>query len=221
MKCSAVIVAAGSGSRMGFDKLLAPVHGKPVLQWSLEAFLAASTIDRIAIVTPEARFSELQFGDDKEVLRVDGGDERFQSVINGLAALGSASPYVAVHDAARPAIRPATIDAVSNAAGEHRAAALAHPVTETLKRAGEDLLTRASVDREGLWVMETPQTFDYSLLQEAYEVVLRNGLPVTDDVSAVEAVGVSTRLVPNPAPNPKVTFPRDLTAVEALLAPST
>ena len=158
MSCAAIIVAAGHGHRMGFDKMLAPLGGRPVLQWSLDAFLQAGEIDTVVVVTSEERFAQLDPGTEKPVLRADGDRERFLSVMRGLDAIPSPTPsHVAVHDGARPLIQPAQIDEVIRASRDDGAAALAHRVTETLKKADDQGVTQRSVPREDLWIMETPR----------------------------------------------------------------
>lgn len=214
----AIIVAAGSSRRAGFDKLVAPLGEEPVLLHSIRAFVAAGCA-AVVVVCPETRWQCV--GLDKTtfgipVVRVDGGAERQDSVNAGLQALPADTRWVAVHDGARPLITPDGIRACLAAAQETGAAACAHPVVDTLKRAdhrGFSLPERVS--RDGLWGMETPQIFDISLLQRAYRCVAEQQLCVTDEVSAVEAVGVQTRLVQVGA-NIKITHPGDL-ALAALL----
>ena len=218
MSCAAIIVAAGHGHRMGFDKMLAPLGGRPVLQWSLDAFLQAGEIDTVVVVTSEERFAQLDPGTEKPVLRADGDRERFLSVMRGLDAIPSPTPsHVAVHDGARPLIQPAQIDEVIRASRDDGAAALAHRVTETLKKADDQGVTQRSVPREDLWIMETPQAFRFKILHRAYQVTESQRLGVTDDVSAVEAIGIPTKLIENSLPNPKITVPQDLTLAEAIM----
>jgi len=202
---------------MGFDKLSAPLLGKPVLQWALDAFLQTPEVGTIVVVAPESRFAVLAHDGSRTVLRVDGGSERFQSVAAGLAALAPVAGLVAVHDGARPCITPGQIGSCLAAARATGAAALAHRVAETLQAAGPDGLVRRAVDRRDLWAMETPQVFRHDILAEACRRVREDGLEVTDDVTAATAIGVATTLVENPFPNPKITFPRDLAVAEALL----
>ena len=217
MSCAAIIVAAGRGRRMGFDKLLAPLNGKPVLQWSLDAFLRADEISSIVVVTDEERFGRLDPGTSKPVLRVDGSRERFLSVVRGLDAIPEPPVYVAVHDGARPLILPGQIDQVVKATRDEGAAALARRVTETLKKSDENDFAHGSVPRERLWVMETPQAFRFKMLRRAYRVTESRRIGVTDDVSAAKAIGVATKLIENQRPNIKITVPRDLDLVEAML----
>jgi 2-C-methyl-D-erythritol 4-phosphate cytidylyltransferase len=124
---------------------------------------------------------------------------------------------VAVHDGARPLIHPSQISRCLAKARETGAAASARPVSETLKRADEAGRVCGSVDRSGLWIMETPQVFARPLLVQAYEAVLREGVLVTDEVSALERLGHPVWLVDNPTPNPKITWPPDLAVAERLL----
>ncbi len=212
-----IIVAAGRGRRMGFDKLLAPLCGKPVLQWSLDAFLEAQSIDRIVVVTDEERFAALELGTSKPVLRADGDRDRFLSVIRGLDAIPNPPTHVAVHDGARPLIQPAQIDQCLEVARAEGAAALARRVTETLKKADDNQFTQSAVERDELWIMETPQAFRFKMLRRAYSVAESRRLEVTDDVSAAAAIGVPSKLIENPLPNLKITVPQDLAVVEALM----
>ena len=217
MSCAAIIVAAGQGHRMGFDKMVALLGGKPVLQWSLDAFLQAKEVETVVVVTSEERFAQLNPGSEKPVLRVDGDCERFLSVMRGLDAISSPPDYVAVHDGARPLILPEQIDQVIRASRDEGAAALARRVTETLKKADDHGFTQCSVSRDQLWIMETPQSFRFKILQQAYQKTTSQHLDVTDDVSAAEAIGIHTKLIENPLPNLKITVAQDLTLAEAIL----
>ena len=214
----AVIVAAGSSRRAGFDKLAAPLAGVPVLRRSVDAFVAAGAA-AVVVVCPEARWVEtgLAAADfPVPVSRVDGGAERQDSVAAGLAALPAGTRMVAVHDGARPLITLQGIAACLAAAEETGAATCAHPVVDTLKRAdaaGKSLPEKVS--REHLWGMETPQIFRLELLLQAYQYVKEQALVVTDEVSAVEALGVPTQLVQGGA-NLKITLPGDLELAELI-----
>ncbi len=215
MRCAAIIVAAGSSRRMGFDKLAAEIRGVSVLRRSVDAFMAAAGISRVIVVAPEDRFLALGSDFPKPLLRADGGKERQNSVENGLALV--MEDLVAVHDGARPLVRPDAITACIAAASEFSAASLAREVTETIKRADPEGYARASVSRDLLWFMETPQIFRTDLLREAYAEVSKRELVVTDEVSALEAIGVPVKLVISPAPNLKITVPADIELAEALL----
>lgn len=214
----AVIVAAGSSRRAGFDKLAAPLAGVPVLRRSVDAFVSAGAA-AVVVVCPQSRWEETGLAAEDfsiPVTRVDGGAERQDSVAAGLAALPAGTRMVAVHDGARPLITPEGIAACLRAAEETGAATCAHPVVDTLKRAdAEGRALPEKVSRENLWGMETPQIFRLSLLQQAYEHVKTHGLVVTDEVSAVESLGVATRLVQG-GTNLKITLPGDLELAELI-----
>lgn len=215
--CSAILVAAGSSRRMGFDKLSAELRGIPVLRRTLEQFLAANSIESVIIVCPEERwkiFEGMAFT--KPVKRVDGGENRQDSVAVGLAEVSS--NYVAVHDGARPLISPNDINHCVSVAAIHQAATLARRVTETVKRADDEGFSAEAVSRENLWFMETPQVFGVALLREAYAAVSASGAVISDEVSALEQIGVRVRLVESKFPNFKITTPADLALAEALLA---
>lgn len=214
----AVIVAAGSSRRAGFDKLAAPLAGVPVLRRSVDAFVAAGCA-AVVVVCPESRWQEVGLGAAAfpiPVLRVDGGAERQNSVEAGLNALPAGTRYVAVHDGARPLITPQGIVACLAAAQQTGAAACAHPIVDTLKRADAAACSLPEkVSRDNLWGMETPQIFDLAMLRRAYACVAEQQLVVTDEVSAVEALGIATRLV-QVGPNLKITLPGDLELAELI-----
>ena len=199
---------------MGFDKLAAPLAGKPVLAHTLEAFLACEAITEIIIVCPPERFALLdETAFTKPVRRIDGGAARHLSVANGLAAVSPDAEFIAIHDAARPLVSQADILATIAAAKEHGAASLARRVTETLKRSDENTFTSVAVPRENLWFMETPQIFQADLIHAAYAHILESDIEVTDEASAIEAYGKKVKLVPSTSPNPKITTPADLDAI--------
>ncbi|MDP9098644.1 MAG: 2-C-methyl-D-erythritol 4-phosphate cytidylyltransferase [Verrucomicrobiota bacterium] len=220
---SAIIVAGGSSERMGFDKLLALLGDKPVLAHTIDAFERTDSVKEIIVVARPERVAEVQElvrqSDFKKVRRVvAGGKNRQDSVRHGLESLDSRADYVAVHDAARPLVMPEQIKRVLAAAREHEAAALAEPVTDTLKRAGENRLVTGGVSRDGLYAMQTPQIFARELLERAYANVAEKNLSVTDEASAVEHLGAKVVLVPNDEWNVKITYPRDLFLAQAALA---
>jgi 2-C-methyl-D-erythritol 4-phosphate cytidylyltransferase len=220
---SAIIVAAGSSQRMGFDKLLALLGDKPVLAHTIDTFERTDSVKEIILVARAERVAEFEKlvrqSDFKKVRRVvAGGKHRQDSVRVGLESLDASADYVAVHDAARPLVMPEQIERVLAVAREHGAAALAEPVTDTLKRADENRLVTGGVPRDGLYAMQTPQIFARELLERAYAGVATNNLTVTDEVSAVEHLGAKVVLVPNDEWNVKITYPRDLFLAQAALA---
>src|SRR5436305_4486369 len=227
---SAIIVAAGSSERMGFDKLFALVSGKPVIAHTIAAFERTDCIDEIILVGRADSLGELRkvVSEPTKVKQiVAGGAERSDSVRVGLDHLSSKSDFVAVHDAARPLVTPEKITRVFEVCRTSGgAAALAEPINDTLKRAdvdpfdsgsGQVLAVRESVDRSGIYAMQTPQVFARKLLEEAYQAVARKNVSVTDEVSAVELLGRKVMLVANHDFNFKITYPRDLPMAEFVL----
>ena len=220
---SAIIVAAGNSQRMGFDKLFALLNDKPVVAHTISAFENADCVGEIVVVGRGDRVGELeelvrQSAFRKVVQVIAGGEQRQDSVRQGLERIGDGAHYVAVHDAARPLITPEQIARVLSAAREHGAAALAEPVTDTLKRADENSLVTGGVSREGLFAMQTPQIFERDLLRAAYQTIQKKSLTVTDEVSAVEQHGGKVVLVSNDDWNVKITYPRDLLLAQSALA---
>jgi len=219
---TAIIVAAGDSRRMGFDKLFTVIAGKPVIAHTISAFERANSVNGIIVVAREDRHDEIKTmaGDEnfKKVRSViPGGEYRQDSVRAGLEHLDSATRWVAVHDAARPLVTPEQIECVFQQCANHAAAALAEPVNDTLKRADSNLLVSASVDRDQLYAMQTPQIFERQLIEEAYRAVYAENISVTDEVSAVERLGREVVLALNDDFNFKVTYPRDLPVAEFIL----
>ncbi|HJX97772.1 MAG TPA: 2-C-methyl-D-erythritol 4-phosphate cytidylyltransferase [Chthoniobacterales bacterium] len=217
---TAIIVAAGSSERMGFDKLFALVSGKPVIAHTIAAFENTKCVDEIILVGRADSLGELRklVGEPSKVKQiVEGGAERSDSVRAGLEHVDPKSDYVAVHDAARPMVTPEKIERVFEAAQKSGAATLAEPINDTLKRADADLAVKESVDRSGIYGMQTPQVFEKTLLEKAYDLVAKKKISVTDEVSAVELLGHKIVLVPNYDFNFKVTYPRDLPLAEFVL----
>jgi 2-C-methyl-D-erythritol 4-phosphate cytidylyltransferase len=219
---TAIIVAAGDSRRMGFDKLFAAIAGKPVIAHTISAFERANSVNEIIVVAREDRHDEIKTmaGDEnfKKVRSIiPGGKYRQDSVRAGLEHLDSATRWVAVHDAARPLVTPEQIERVFQQCANHAAAALAEAVNDTLKRADSNLLVSASVDRDQLYAMQTPQVFERQLIEEAYRAVYAENISVTDEVSAVERLGREVALVLNDDFNFKVTYPRDLPVAEFIL----
>ncbi|MEI6561506.1 MAG: 2-C-methyl-D-erythritol 4-phosphate cytidylyltransferase [Verrucomicrobiota bacterium] len=219
----AILVAAGSSRRMGFDKLTADLAGKPVAAHSLLAFEACASVQRIVVVTREERAAEFtalcrKYGISKLASVVPGGAERHLSVWNGIqAAQCKDGDYLAVHDAARPLITPAAIEACYAKARHHGASACAAPVTDTLKRANADGVVTGSVERDHLWAMQTPQIFEAGLLQRAYRKIMHANEVVTDEVSAIHHLGIAVVLTRIDEPNFKITHPRDLDLARLVL----
>lgn len=208
------------------DKLLAPLGGKSVFAWNLQAFQQANCIDTWIIVHRDAsqRSALSEFATAKlpeaDIRWAKGGSSRADSVRNGLAQLPADTTQVLIHDAARPLIRATGIQDVCTELKRHPAVVLAHPVVDTIKQLppgsqpANQALPLETLDRSRLWAMETPQGFERSLICRAYREAEGT---LTDDASAVEAIGTKVQLIANPHPNPKLTTPADLPLMEHLL----
>jgi len=220
---SAIIVAAGSSRRMGFDKLFAPLAGKPVLWHSLKAFSDCDQIDEILVVTKQDRVADVESLIRTENLEkisniIIGGAERHLSVWKGLQAVQSAgSEYVAIHDGARPLTTSSLICECLNMARENGAACCAAPIPDTVKRASPEMMVTESVERSGLWGMQTPQIFASGLILQAYVSLIAKHEMVTDEVSAVQKLGKRIALLKNEDWNFKITFPQDIELAEHVL----
>lgn len=220
---SAIIVAAGSSRRMGFDKLFAPLAGKPVVWHSLKAFASTEEIGEIVVVAREdrlAEFEELVAGEKftTPIKIIAGGAERHLSVWNGLQAVDAETEYVAIHDGARPLTTPKLIREVIEMAEKHGAVCCASPIPDTVKRANVEQMVQESVERTGLWAMQTPQVFSSGLILQAYASIMAKHEMVTDEVSAVQKLGKKIALLKNEDWNFKITFPHDLELAEHVLS---
>ena len=224
---SAIIVAAGKGTRMGAnrDKLWLDVAGRPVVAHTWKQFDLAADIHEIILVVREGmqpHFAALagKFGFQKPFRLVAGGAERQDSVWNGLAAVAPGTRLVAIQDAARPCTSIDLIAATIEAAEATGAAVAAQRVTDTIKASDDGKTIARTVDRSNLWSVQTPQTFRLEVIRRALTVARDRNLKLTDDTAACELIGQPVELVPSHAPNPKVTVPADLPFIESLLQPS-
>ena len=218
--CGAVIVAAGSASRMGgIDKVMAPLGGEPMILRTVRAFEDCEAVKEIVIVTREdlmGPIAELCSGFTKIRSVVQGGSSRQESVKLGLLAFSKDVRLAAVHDGARPLVSGELIDKVIRAAHSYGAAAPAIPVKDTIKVL-EGGFIAATPDRSTLRAVQTPQVMDRDLLLGALEKAEQEGTALTDDCSAVEHIGMRVRLVEGEERNLKVTTPLDLKIAELLL----
>lgn len=211
---SAVIVAGGSGSRMGRPKQLLPIGEKPVVVRSIEAFKKCPHIREIIVVTPQENrpvIKRFVSG----LIFAEPGETRLESVKNGVACVNSAACVVAVHDGARPFVNPAEITRAVEAACQKGAAVLAVPVKDTIKECRNDVVTK-TLDRAALWAAQTPQCYQRSVLQEALEKFGQEK-EATDESQLVERLGVPVQIVPSDYRNFKITTPEDLVFAEALV----
>ena len=218
--CGAVIVAAGSASRMGgIDKVMADLGGEPMILRTVRAFQNCDAIASIVIVTREDLIQPIAglCRDMKKVVAVvAGGGSRQESVHLGLNALPKGTKLAAVHDGARPLISWQIIDRVVRAANTYGAAAPAIPVKDTIKVVSGGLV-KETPDRATLQAVQTPQVFDFDLLRGALKKAETDGASVTDDCSAVERTGMKIKIVEGDERNLKVTTPMDLKIAEMLL----
>ena len=218
--CGAVIVAAGSATRMGgIDKVMADLGGEPMIVRTVRAFQNCDAIASIVIVTREdliRPISDLCRDMKKVAAVVAGGKSRQESVHLGMNALPKGTKLAAVHDGARPLISWQVIDRVVRAANTYGAAAPAIPVKDTIKVVAGGLV-KETPDRSTLMAVQTPQVFDFDLLRGALRKAEEDGAAVTDDCSAVERTGMKIKIVEGDERNLKVTTPMDLKIAELLL----
>ena len=221
---SIVIVAAGSGSRMGRgDKMFLDIAGLPLLGHTWRRFDLLSVADEIILVTRDDARPVLEdlakrINAQKPWQLVAGGVERQDSVWNGVNATTAESEIIAIQDGARPCTPLAAIQLALVTAREMGAAVLARRLADTLKRGDGEGQIVGTVDRENLWTVQTPQVFRREIILAALAKVRDEGLSITDDTAACEALGQAVKLVECDHPNPKATTPADLPYIESLLA---
>ena len=212
-RCGAVIVAAGSASRMGgVDKIMADLGGEPVIRRTVAAFAQCDAVSEIVVVTRQdliPAVAQLCMDYPKVTAVVAGGKDRLASVRAGLSALSDKVKLVAIHDGARPLASWQLIDRCIRAANTYGAAAPAIAVKDTIKEAAGGVV-RSTPDRSSLRAVQTPQVFDYDLIRGALEKAALEETPITDDCSAVENMGMSVKLVEGEERNLKITTPMDL-----------
>lgn len=215
-----IVVAAGTSQRMGdIDKIYAPLASKPLLAHTLDMLEACDRVDTVVVAVHRQRLLEArdlvrQQGWQKVAQVCRGGMTRQDSVREALWRLGSCD-WVAVHDGARPCAEPGLLARGIDAARATGAAIPALAVSDTVKRAGDDLRVLGTVERTGLYTVQTPQVFRYQLLWDAYQ---QPGDPASDDAGLVERLGATVQLYPGSADNIKVTNPGDLERAERILA---
>lgn len=214
MAVTILIAAAGRGERLGKgkNKTLIAIDDKPILAHTIDVFQNMDEISEIVIVTGKNEIDETNeivrsFGFSKVKSVVCGGNTRQQSVMNGLNAV--TGDIVAIHDGARPFITPDIVRASIAAAKKHGAAVTCIPVTDTIKIA-HDTAVKDTPKRSTLFAAQTPQSFETSLIRKAYENAAKHDLSLTDDASAVEALGKTVAITPGSAENIKITTAHDL-----------
>lgn len=221
--CSAVIVAAGSASRMrGIDKIFAELDGEPVIARTMKVFAQNASIREIVVVTREDRIESIgalvkRQGISKVTAIVKGGASRAESVACGLAAVTRKEGLVAIHDGARPLVTDRILEAAIRCARRFHASAPAIPVKDTVKLADRSRIVTETPDRSSLFAVQTPQVFDFDLIRAALQKAQADGVTLTDDCSAAEHLGVPVHLVEGSDENIKITTPIDLTVAAAIL----
>lgn len=222
----AIIPAAGIGRRFGsaLPKQYLSLQGKPVLAHSIQSFLDYERVAGVlvAISSTDAQWPALASHFDSRVQTVPGGAERCDSVLNALRSLrGSLADedWVMVHDAVRPCLDRAMLERLYTAVCTHAVGGiLAQPAVDTVKRADRQGCITETLDRNTLWLAQTPQMFRYGLLFESLEAALGNGVRITDEASALEWAGYRPLLVAGSARNIKITHPDDLALAEFYLS---
>ena len=220
-RCGAVVVAAGSSTRMGEDKILIPLEEEPVIVHTVRALELAPQITEIVVVTrqdlivPVAQLCQ-DYGFEKVRKVVAGGASRLHSVRIGTLELSRGLELIAIHDGARPFVPQDVIEQVIRKAGECGAAAPAVHINDTVKEVREGLVDR-TVDRTMLRAVQTPQVFDAGLIRAALQKALDDGAEVTDDCSVVERLGMRVALTPGDPFNLKLTTPEDLILARGIL----
>ncbi len=218
---TAVIVAAGSSQRMGQDKLTLSLCGMSVMERTLRAFESCDTIHEIIIVTREDRLQEMAdlgaaCGITKLRQVVVGGSTRAGSSLAGVTTANRKSTLIGIHDAARPLVSPEGITAVYQAAQDYQAAAPILPLKDTVKELKDGKLI-ATPPRENLAAVQTPQVFQADLIRAALSEAVQKNLSITDDCSAVEAMGIPIKAVEGWEENIKITTPLDVVIAEEIL----
>lgn len=221
MKICAIIVAAGSSSRMKMDvpKVLIKINNKTVIKRTLEVFEKTDIIDEIVLVTKEEDYDEILLettGIDKIKAVVIGGNNRQDSVLNGVKAVGECD-LIAIHDGARPLVKSEDIHNVCMMALEKKAASLAVKAKDTIKQTDENNIVINTPDRNFLWQVQTPQVFDYSLYLQAIRQSEIDGISYTDDCQLVEKVGAKVYMCEGSYENIKITTKEDINALKSFI----
>lgn len=220
--CSAVVLAAGNSQRMGKDKILMPIGGAPVIAHTLKALQSSDIIDEIVIVTKYECIQEIadicnEHGISKASRVIRGGKTRLESALIGVSNVSEKATLIAIHDGARPFVTEKLIDRVVHAAKTHSAAAPAVTASDTVRLLNSKGAVTATPDRDLVALVQTPQVFLAELIKAALTRAMDKGFRVTDDCSAVEAMGYKVTIVAGEADNIKLTTTRDIYAAEGIL----
>jgi 2-C-methyl-D-erythritol 4-phosphate cytidylyltransferase len=221
----AIIPAAGLGLRMGgtVRKQFRPLAGLPLLVHSLRVFQCSHVINAVILAVPESDLAYCRaeivesHGFTKVAHVVAGGKERQDSVRHGLAVVEDGVDVIVIHDAVRPCLTQAMVEEVVAGAQADGAAIIALPMRDTVKQVGGDRLIERTIDRQPLWLAQTPQAFRRDWLEEAHRKAQAEGLAATDDAFLLEWMGHPVRVIEGSGENIKVTRPEDLVIAEAIL----
>lgn len=221
--CTAVVLAAGSSQRMGRDKILMPIGGKPVIARTLIALQASDCIDEIIVVTKSESLQEIadichENGITKTAKVILGGKTRLESSLLGVSNADEKARYIAIHDGARPFVTDKLIERVIHSAHQHGASAPAVSPTDTVRVLNAKGAVAETPQRELVALMQTPQVFLSEMIKASLTRAYQKGSKLTDDCSAVEAMGYKVTIVPGDPDNIKLTTARDLYIAEGILA---
>lgn len=221
---SVIVAAAGRGSRMkrAENKVFLPLLDKPILRYSIEAFLGRRDVAEVIVICAAHEQAQMEsfvapYREQKPVKVVVGGSERQYSVANALRAADRKSELILVHDGARPLVTDEVVQSVIDSARAHRAAIAAVPVKDTIKTVDDSGMVALTPPRSTLFAVQTPQGFASQLLFDAYARAEEDGFLGTDDASLVERLGVRVAIAKGDYQNIKITTPEDLIIGEALL----
>ncbi|HHX22996.1 MAG: 2-C-methyl-D-erythritol 4-phosphate cytidylyltransferase [Tepidanaerobacteraceae bacterium] len=225
MQVNAIIAAGGQGRRMNssVSKQFLKIKGYPIIYYTLNKFEKMDIISSIVLVlskddmdyTKEEIISRYGF---KKVIMVEGGNERQDSVYNGLRVLPPQTDIVVIHDAVRPFIPMRLIEKSVEFAKKHKAVGVAVPVKDTIKVVDNNNIIKNTPNRKTLWAMQTPQTFSYELIMDAYEKARSDGFYGTDDTVLVEHMGLPVKIIEGAYENIKITTPEDMLFAETFTA---
>ena len=220
--CSVVVAAAGFSKRMdGEDKLFVDIAGTPALVHSLIAFQNSGLVSEIVVVARADSFEHIgalckQYRIDKATKIMAGGSSRLESVMNGVLAVSNKARIIAIHDGARPCVDSGIIEQAISSASKYHAVAPAIPVSSTIKRA-EDGTVMETVDRNGLFEIQTPQVFTAEIIKAALTNAINKSIEVTDDCMAAEIIGAKIHITDGSRSNIKLTTREDIAIAEAIL----